>query len=160
MEDAPTFRAAGAGSANLAEFKNSSDTLVASIDPQGNLLINDLSIAGLLTGTPDAPTASPGTNTTQIATTAFVTTADNLKANLASPTFTGTVTIPSGASIAGFALLAGPTFTGTPTLPSGTIATTQTASNNTTAIATTAYVDTADALVIRNTVLRLSMDVL
>lgn len=137
MEDAPTFRAVGAGSANLAEFKNSSDTLVASIDPLGNLLINDLSIAGLLTGTPDAPTASPGTNTTQIATTAFVTTADNLKANLASPTFTGT-----------------------PTLPSGTIATTQTASNNTTAIATTAYVDTADALVIRNTVLLLSMDVL
>lgn len=34
-----------------------------------------------LTGTPTAPTAAPGTNTTQIATTAFVTTADNLKAN-------------------------------------------------------------------------------
>jgi hypothetical protein len=30
-----------------------------------------------------------------------------------SPTFTGTVTIPSGASISGFAPLAGPTFTGT-----------------------------------------------
>lgn len=42
--------------------------------------------------------------------------------------------------------LASPTFTGTPTLPTGTIATTQTASNNTTAVATTAYVDTADAL--------------
>ena len=35
------------------------------------------------------------------------------KANLASPTFTGTVTIPSGASISGFAPLASPTFTGT-----------------------------------------------
>jgi len=35
------------------------------------------------------------------------------KAPIASPTFTGTVTIPSGASISGFALLAGPTFTGT-----------------------------------------------
>ena len=42
--------------------------------------------------------------------------------------------------------LASPTFTGTPTLPTGTIATTQTASNNTTAVATTAYVDSADAL--------------
>ncbi len=73
-------------------------------------------------------------------------TALDLKANLASPTFTGTVTIPSGASISGFAPLASPTFTGTPTLPTGTIATTQTASNNSTAVATTAYVDAADAL--------------
>jgi len=37
--------------------------------------------------------------------------------------------------------LASPTFTGTPTLPTGTIATTQSAGNNSTAIATTAYVD-------------------
>ncbi len=49
-----------------------------------------------LTGTPTAPTAANGTNTTQIATTAFV--QDNLSnidltpyAPLASPTFTGTV---------------------------------------------------------------------
>ena len=34
-------------------------------------------------------------------------------AKLASPTFTGTVTIPAGASISGFAPLASPTFTGT-----------------------------------------------
>ena len=55
------------------------------------------------TGVPAAPTASSGTNTTQIATTAFVTAAVpdiSGKANLASPTFTGTVTIPAGASIA------------------------------------------------------------
>ncbi|MDP2413450.1 hypothetical protein, partial [Daejeonella sp.] len=45
-----------------------------------------------------------------------------------------------------FAPLAGPTFTGTPTLPTGTIAVTQTAANNTTAVATTAYVDAADNL--------------
>ena len=44
-----------------------------------------------------------------------------LKAPLASPTFTGTVTIPSGASISGFALLAGPTFTGTTTLADGAV---------------------------------------
>lgn len=48
---------------------------------------------------------------------------------------------------AGYALLASPTFTGTPTLPTGTIATTQTAANNTTAVATTAFVTTAVAAV-------------
>jgi hypothetical protein len=42
--------------------------------------------------------------------------------------------------------LASPTFTGTPTLPTGTIATTQTAANSTTAVATTAFVTTADNL--------------
>jgi len=42
--------------------------------------------------------------------------------------------------------LASPTFTGTPTLPTGSIAVTQTAGNNTTALATTAFVTTADAL--------------
>ena len=55
------------------------------------------------TGVPAAPTASSGTNTTQLATTAFVTAAVpdvSGKANIASPTFTGTVTIPAGASIA------------------------------------------------------------
>ena len=53
------------------------------------------------------------------------------------------MTIPSGASISGFAPLASPSFTGTPTLPTGTIATTQTAGNNTTALATTAFVTAA-----------------
>ena len=77
------------------------------------------------TGTPTLPTGTiattqaAGNSTTAVATTAFVTTADNLKADLASPTFTGT-----------------------PTLPTGTIATTQTAGNNTTAVATTAFVRT------------------
>lgn len=49
-------------------------------------------------------------------------TALDLKAPLASPTFTGTVTIPSGASISGFAPLASPTFTGTTTIPTVAIA--------------------------------------
>lgn len=138
-----------------------------------------------LTGTPLAPTASVGTNTTQIATTAYVrgevaaliasspaaldtlnelatalgndanfsttvTTAIGLKAPLASPTFTGTVTLPIGtvtstmiadgtivdgdinasaaiaqSKISGLATslglkanLASPTFTGTVTVPS------------------------------------------
>ena len=42
------------------------------------------------TGTPAAPTASAGTSTTQLATTAFVATSFS---PLASPTFTGTVTV-------------------------------------------------------------------
>jgi hypothetical protein len=56
------------------------------------------------------------------------------KAPLASPTFTGTVTIPSGASIGGFALLASPTFTGDPKAP------TPSTGDNDTSIATTAFV--------------------
>ena len=55
-------------------------------------------------------------------------------ATLASPTFTGTVTIPAGASISGYAPLASPTFTGTPAAP------TAAAGTNTTQLATTAFV--------------------
>jgi microcystin-dependent protein len=44
---------------------------------------------------------------------------DTTRAPLASPTFTGTVTIPAGASISGYAPLASPTFTGTVTIPAG-----------------------------------------
>ena len=83
----------------------------------------------VFTGTPSLPTGTTGVtqaaldSTTKLATTAFVTTAGNLKANLASPTFTGT-----------------------PTLPTGTIAVTQAAGNSTTAVATTAFVTTANNL--------------
>ena len=49
------------------------------------------------TGIPLAPTANAGTNTTQIATTAFVTGGLNLKANLAGPTFTGVPAAPTAA---------------------------------------------------------------
>lgn len=48
-----------------------------------------------LTGTPTAPTASAGVNTTQIATTAFVATSF---APLASPALTGTPTAPTASS--------------------------------------------------------------
>jgi uncharacterized protein YjbI with pentapeptide repeats len=56
------------------------------------------------TGVPAAPTAAAGTNTTQLATTAFVTAADNLKANLSGATFTGVVTgvSPTAAGSIGF----------------------------------------------------------
>lgn len=54
---------------------------------------NVLAVSPIFTGSPSAPTATAGTNTTQIATTAFVTAANNLKANIASPSFTGLATV-------------------------------------------------------------------
>ncbi len=65
------------------------------------------------TGVPAAPTAAANTNTTQIATTAFVMT-----------------------EVGDYAALASPTLTGTPAAP------TAAADTNTTQIATTAYVQT------------------
>lgn len=50
-----------------------------------------------LTGTPTAPTAATTTNSTQIATTAFVQANDALQADLASPTFTGVPSAPTAA---------------------------------------------------------------
>jgi hypothetical protein len=105
------------------------------------------------TGTPTAPTPLTTDNSTTLATTAYVTakvaslttgvssvlgfsgavTLANLitggVAPIASPTFTGTVTIPAGAAISGYlttaaaastyAPIASPTFTGTVTIPAG-----------------------------------------
>ena len=103
-----------------------------------------------LTGVPTVPTATPGTNTTQIASTAFVVAS---YAPLASPTFTGVPAAPTATNgtnttqiattayvVTYAAPLASPTFTGTPTLPTGTIAVTQTTGNSSTAVATTAFV--------------------
>jgi hypothetical protein len=49
------------------------------------------------TGTPTVPTATPATNNTQAASTAYVDTGLALKAPLASPTFTGTPAAPTAA---------------------------------------------------------------
>ncbi len=73
-----------------------------------------------------------------------------LKAPIASPTFTGTVVIPAGAAISGYALLSSPTFTGTPSLPTGTVAVTQSPGNDSLAIATTGFVQ-AKAVVLEQT---------
>lgn len=102
------------------------------------------------TGTPAAPTATAGTNTTQVATTAFVTTAVSTKANLASPTFTGTPAAPTAttatnstqiattayvkSNLVNYATTASPTLTGSPQAP------TQSTALESTAIATTAFV--------------------
>lgn len=103
-----------------------------------------------LTGTPLAPTATPGTSTTQVATTAFVTnersataTLTNKTVNLSSNTLVATsaqiqaaVTDETGSGSLVFS--ASPTFTGAPLAP------TAAAGTNTTQIATTAFVKTAD----------------
>lgn len=70
-------------------------------------------------------------------------------ANLASRTYTfqdRDGTIADNTDLALKANLASPTFTGTPALPTGTTGVTQTAGNSTTALATTAFVTTADNL--------------
>nr|WP_259282874.1 phage tail protein [Enterobacter roggenkampii] len=101
------------------------------------------------TGTPKAPTAAAGNNTTQLATTAFVqaalialvngapATLDTLKEIAAAinndPNFSTTI----NNALALKAPLASPTFTGTPK------ATTAAAGNNTTQLATTAFVQAA-----------------
>lgn len=72
----------------------------------------------MLTGVPIAPTAAAGTNTTQLATTEFVTAANNLKADISSPT------------------ISSPTFTGVPIAPTAGQGTA------TTQLATTAFVIT------------------
>jgi hypothetical protein len=118
-------------------------------------LVSDLALKAplaspALTGTPTAPTATPGDSTTLIATTAFVTAVDILKAPLASPALTGTPTAPTAtpgtnttqlattAFVAALgalkANLASPVFTGDPQAPTPATA------DNDTSIATTAFV--------------------
>ena len=92
-----------------------------------------------LTGTPTAPTATAGTNTTQIANTAFVTSAINTAISSGTVTaFNGrggnVVFEASDVTGVGGALLNSPTFTGTPLAPTAALGT------NTTQIATTAFV--------------------
>lgn len=89
-----------------------------------NIYLTSITTAGLapiasptFTGIPAGPTASTSTNTTQLATTAFV------KANLAL-----------------YALLAGPTFTGVPKAPTAPVGT------RTTQLATTAFANPTGSL--------------
>lgn len=96
-----------------------------------------------LTGTPTAPTALASTNTTQIATTAFVKSQGYLTTAPVTSVAgkTGDVTLAVG-DVSGAAPLASPTFTGTPAAPTATTAT------NSTQIATTAFVQSVVASLI------------
>ena len=75
-----TFTEFGAGGGG-GTWGSITGTLSSQTDLQSALDLKAPLASPTFTGTPAAPTASAGTNTTQVATTAFVTTADNLKAN-------------------------------------------------------------------------------
>ena len=86
-----------------------------------------------LNGTPTTPTAVAGTNTNQIASTAFVTTAVSAKANAAHTHAVSDITSLQGLLDAK-APLASPALAGVPTAPTAAVGT------NTTQLATTAFV--------------------
>ena len=102
-----------------------------------------------LQGTTNGVTVAADTNSTALATTAYVVG----QAGSATPLVNGTAAVGTSLRYARQdhvhptdttrAPLASPAFTGTPSLPTGTTAVTQTAGNNTTAIATTAFVTAA-----------------
>jgi hypothetical protein len=148
--------AAGPGSGDVNGPAASVDNRVALFDGITGKLLKDsgvlLAALALLagptfTGVPSAPTAAPGTNTTQLATTAFaeairvalingapasLDTLDELAAAIGDdPAFSTTMT----SALALKAALASPTFTGTPAAPTAAPGT------NTTQLATTAFVE-------------------
>ena len=113
----------GTGATTLTGYVKGAGT--ATMTASASIPVADVTGAAPLasptfTGAPLSTTAAVDTNTTQIATTAYV---------------VGQ----------GYAKLASPAFTGTPSLPTGTTGFTQSAGNNTTALATTAFVTTAVA---------------
>jgi 3-polyprenyl-4-hydroxybenzoate decarboxylase len=197
--DSPTFT--GVPAAPTASQGNNSTQLATTAYVDVGLATKASLVSPAFTGVPTAPTAATNTSTTQLATTAFVTgqaatvaplidgtatigtsllyarqdhihPTDTTRAPTASPTFTGTVTMPAGTltviplkltsgtnlttPVVGavefdgtnlyftpsgtrqtVAFLASPAFTGTPTAPNATYP------NNTTQIATTAFVTSA-----------------
>jgi hypothetical protein len=102
-----------------------------------------------LQGTTNGVTAAADTNSVALATTAYVVG----QAGSATPLVNGTAAVGTSLRYARQdhvhgtdttrAPLASPTFSGTPSLPTGTTGVTQTAGNNTTALATTAFVTAA-----------------
>ena len=139
------------GSTGAATFTSTVTASPATLDTQLATLGQVKGIADLkapiaspaLTGIPTAPTAAAGTNTTQVATTAFVlanapvtpdaTTSVKGKIKLAGD-LGGTADLPTVPALAAKAPIASPAFTGTPTAPTAAPGT------NTEQIATTAFV--------------------
>ncbi len=96
----------------------------------------DIPASVALTGAPTSTTPTTADNSTKIATTAFVQANLANYAPLSSPTFTGTVTIPTAAVT---------TFSGTPNFSGAATGQTATTSDNSTKLATTAFVQAAIA---------------
>ena len=122
----------------LGELSDGIDSVTAALAQLSNVVDTKAPLDDAeLTGVPTAPTASAGTNTTQLATTEFVTTAlDALEAATTANAAAQETSISLRANIAS------PAFTGAPTAP------TPASGTNTTAIATTAFVKTADDAVL------------
>jgi len=149
--------------ATISYVDSENAAIVAAYELADTVILNAVNgkadlVSPELTGTPRAPTASTGTNTTQLATTAFVTAAISAfngtlnfdpYATKASPTFTGdprSVTFASTTSNTSIATTAfvqaqkiSPALSGTPTAPTAAIG------DNSSHIATTAYVDSSIA---------------
>ena len=90
----------------LLKIRSASNTAWTTIlDLMASLALKANLASPTFTGTPAAPTASPGTNTTQLATTAYAEAIAALKANLASPTFTGTPSVPDAENAEVWAVL-------------------------------------------------------
>lgn len=79
-------------------------------------LTNKTLTSPALTGTPTSPTAAPGTNSTQVATTAYV---DTTFAPKASPALTGTPTAPTAAAGTSTTQIATTAFVGSSIIGSG-----------------------------------------
>ena len=139
-----------------ARVTNVTDTEIGYLDGVTSAIQTqmDTKLASATAATTYAPLASPTfTGTATLAGTGdfIVNGTSNIRIAPAagSNAYIGTAVsdniITTAASLNLKAPLASPTFTGTPTLPSATIATTQTAGDNSTAVATTAFVGTAVA---------------
>ena len=131
-------------------FKNTSNSIVefaGSVGPKGDAGVAGLAVQGTapvdttvlwadtsVSGTAVVPTGGTTGQVLVKSSGSNYATTWTTPVPFDSPTFTGIVTIPAGASISGFAPLASPALTGTPT------STTAAVDTNTTQIATTAYV--------------------
>ena len=143
---------------------------------------SDLAVQGLI----EAATANPAAANLQVATTEFVKTYGLGKADLNSPVFTGTPVLPLGTTavtqspgdnttklattefvqtaifgsspdLAPFATKNSPVFTGSPSLPTGTVAVTQLPGDNSSKLATTAFVNEANVGLANNISNQLSL---
>ncbi|WP_053004231.1 beta strand repeat-containing protein [Flavobacterium sp. ABG] len=145
---------------NGVAFDGSANITINAVDSTARLALTGGSLTGALNGTTaafsgivTAPTAAAGTNTTQLATTAFVAAGLNLKADENNAALTGVPTAPTAAAGTNTTQIATTAFattglnlkanaanaalTGVPTAP------TATAGTNTTQVATTAFVTAA-----------------
>jgi len=126
--------------ASLWEHSLAEDLVpLATATQKGLVSTTTQTIAGAktFTGTIDASNLS-GTNTGDETIT-------TIKTKLGITTLSGSNT--GDQNLSGYALLASPTFTGTPSLPTGTIAVTQAPLDSSLKLSTTAYVDAACAVV-------------